>query len=54
MTKWFLGFVLFSAFFCAGCGSEGGKEGDANDPATTTDVEQMQDETDPALNKTKK
>jgi hypothetical protein len=29
----------------AGCGSEGGEPGDANDPETTSDVEQMKDET---------
>ncbi len=49
MTKWFLGMFLFSTLLFAGCGSEGGKPDDANAPSTTTDQEQMQDETDPNI-----
>jgi hypothetical protein len=40
---------LLGVLFAAGCG-ETGSVGDTNDPATTTDVEQMADETDAAIN----
>lgn len=43
---WSLLFVM-ALLIPAGCGSGTGSEGDKNDPAETTDVEQMQDETDP-------
>jgi hypothetical protein len=35
--------ILLGLFM--GCGSPGGEPGDANDPATTSDLEQMKDET---------
>jgi hypothetical protein len=41
--------VVAAALINLGCGGGGGSAGDANDPATTTDVEQMADETDEAL-----
>ena len=39
-----IAFLLFSPALI-GCGSGGGTVGDENDPATTTDDEQMTDET---------
>lgn len=53
MTKWLLGTLLLSSVFCLGCGNSGGKQGDENDPANTSDKAQMQDETDPNIKKTK-
>ena len=38
-----LAFALL--FVTAGCGGGGGTVGDANDPETSSDTEQMQDET---------
>lgn len=40
------GFLLALALlFTSGCSSGGGTAGDENDPETTSDTEQMQDET---------
>ncbi len=38
-------FLLGLVFAVAGCAPKGGAEGDANDPASSDDVEQMQSET---------
>lgn len=38
--------LLLTGAVISGCGVDAGAVGDANDPAKTTDVEQMQDETD--------
>lgn len=46
-----LGLTLVFAVATVGCGGAGGSEGDENDPETTSDAEQMDDETmeeDPA------
>jgi hypothetical protein len=37
--------MFLMTFAVIGCGGPGGAEGDENDPAETTDEEQMQDET---------
>ena len=37
--------ALVLCLFVSGCGGEGGTAGDDSDPATTTDVEAMSDET---------
>ena len=41
--------VCAAALGSTGCGSGGGSAGDQNDPATTSDLEQMADETDERL-----
>jgi len=52
MAKWLFGMLLLCSVFCLGCGGPGGKPGDENDPANTTDPIQNQ-EPDPNLRKTK-
>lgn len=44
LEKFFVICLLLSPGFGSGCGSGGGSPGDANDPETTSDEEQMQDE----------
>lgn len=38
--------LLLTGVIISGCGVDAGTVGDENDPAKTTDLEQMQDETD--------
>ena len=38
-------FFLSIVFFVAGCGEKAGTQGDTNDPAATSDAEQMGEET---------
>lgn len=47
-----LGLTLVFAVATVGCGGSGGSVGDENDPETTSDAEQMDDDTmdeDPAM-----